>query len=132
MSWEEMVSHAALGVAGEAGEVAELVKKEFYQGDKIVPDDPDSLFVAKMRHECGDLMFYITMMAVALDLDLGDIAQANVDKLLARYPKGWSRKAFEERKDLAAPAGTVDFGSCQDDDEDEEFDEEYSKAERGL
>ena len=73
--------NAALGLAGEAGEVADLVKKHLYQGHPLT--------VGKLALEIGDVLWYLAQISSALDLSLGDVAQANLDKLAARYPNGF-------------------------------------------
>lgn len=71
----------ALGLAGEAGEVADLVKKRIYHD---VPYEVD-----KMSKELGDVLWYLSALANEHGLRLADIAQQNVDKLKARYPLGF-------------------------------------------
>ena len=75
---------AALGLAGEAGEFANLVKKMTAHGHSF---DPDSL-----KDELGDVLWYLAEAATASGLDLNEIAQENVDKLLKRYPEGFSQE----------------------------------------
>jgi NTP pyrophosphatase (non-canonical NTP hydrolase) len=81
---------AALGLAGEAGEFANLVKKMTAHGH---PFDPDSL-----KDELGDVLWYLAEAATASGLNLGEIAQENVDKLLKRYPEGFSQENSINRK----------------------------------
>lgn len=81
---ERRLMVAALGLAGEAGEFANLVKKMTAHGH---PFDPDTL-----KDELGDILWYLSEAATASGLDLNEIAQDNVDKLLKRYPEGFSRK----------------------------------------
>lgn len=71
-----------LGIAGEAGEVADLIKKEVGHGH---PADVD-----KILHELGDVLWYVAAVADAYDLGLEHVAQANIAKLQARYPEGFS------------------------------------------
>ena len=78
---EERKLNAALGLAGEAGEVVELIKKARFHGK---PYDR-----ATMCRELGDVLWYLNQMAFAHDLTLGEIADANVAKLCARYPDGF-------------------------------------------
>ena len=74
--------NSALGLYGESGEVADLVKKHCFQGH-----DLDFDHVAK---ELGDIAWYLAVGAYAIDYDLETILQMNVDKLKARYPDGFS------------------------------------------
>lgn len=82
---------AALGLAGEAGEFANLVKKMTAHGH---PFDPASL-----KDELGDVLWYLAEAATAAGLDLNEIAQENVDKLLKRYPEGFSQENSVNRED---------------------------------
>ena len=72
--------NAALGLCGEAGEFADLVKKFTYQGHDL---DKDHL-----KRELGDIMWYMALAATIIGCDLEDIAETNIIKLRARYPKG--------------------------------------------
>lgn len=78
---EDAITNAALGLAGEAGEVVELVKKARYH------DKPYS--VKDIRDELGDVLFYLTWMASCHSLTLSEIMEANVEKLKRRYPEGF-------------------------------------------
>ena len=77
-----MLMNAALGICGEGGEVADLVKKATFQGHTL-----DREHVAK---ELGDVAWYIAVGAQAIGYDLETVLQMNVDKLRARYPTGFS------------------------------------------
>jgi NTP pyrophosphatase (non-canonical NTP hydrolase) len=78
----ELVMNAALGLCGESGEVADIVKKFRFQGH-----DLDFDHIAK---ELGDIAWYLAVGAYAIGYDLENILQMNVDKLKARYPDGFS------------------------------------------
>jgi NTP pyrophosphatase (non-canonical NTP hydrolase) len=81
---EQRLIVAALGLAGEAGEFANLVKKMTAHGH---PFDTDSL-----KDELGDVLWYLAEAATSSGLNLGEIAQENVDKLIKRYPEGFSQE----------------------------------------
>jgi NTP pyrophosphatase (non-canonical NTP hydrolase) len=72
----------ALGVAGEAGEVADLVKKWVGHAK---PRDIDVLV-----GELGDVLWYLSALAHDLGVSLDQVAQKNVAKLRTRYPDGFS------------------------------------------
>ena len=76
------LQNAALGLAGEAGEFADSIKKVTFQGHDI---DADHL-----AEEVGDILWYCALAATALGRDLGDIARENVEKLRRRYPDGFN------------------------------------------
>lgn len=70
----------ALGIAGEAGEVAEKVKKILRdKGGKI--DDTDKLEIVK---ELGDVLWYLTAMAHDLGYTLQEVAEENIQKIRSR------------------------------------------------
>ena len=78
----ELLLNAALGLCGESGEVADLVKKHRFQGHGL-----DFEHIAK---ELGDISWYLAVGAYAIGLDLETIFRMNIDKLKARYPNGFS------------------------------------------
>jgi NTP pyrophosphatase (non-canonical NTP hydrolase) len=78
------LAYPALGLAGEAGEVAEHAKKAIRDDDGQVSEERR----AAMAKELGDVLWYVAQLASELKLDLGEIAQANLDKLLSRQQRG--------------------------------------------
>ena len=87
----EMLINAALGLCGESGEVADLVKKATFQGHEL-----DVKHVAK---ELDDVAWDLAVGARAIGYDLETIMQMNVDKLRARYPDGFSAEKSLHRKE---------------------------------
>ncbi len=73
---------AALGLTGEAGEVADHVKKWVAQGH--------SLDREKLVKETGDVLWYVALLCKVLDVSMGEVMQANIEKLRARYPEGFT------------------------------------------
>ena len=69
-----------MGLAGEVGEVAELIKKNLRDGKEV-----SSYYLTK---ELGDVLFYLTQIATTYGISLEDVAQANVDKLESRKSRG--------------------------------------------
>lgn len=90
----ELLLNSALGLCGESGEVADLVKKHRFQGH-----DLDIEHIAK---ELGDVAWYLAVGAYAIGYDLETILQMNVDKLKARYPDGFStdRSLHRDKNDV--------------------------------
>ncbi len=80
---------AALGLCGEAGEFADMVKKELFQGHNIDRD--------KAIEEVGDILWYVAAACRALRVDMSEMARANIEKLRARYPDGFSADASRNR-----------------------------------
>ncbi len=86
---------AAIGLAAETGEFAELPKKIVFQGK---PCDEDTIF--HMKRELGDIMWYWVNACRALNLDPNDVILENVNKLESRYPDGeFDVHYSENRKD---------------------------------
>jgi hypothetical protein len=77
-------AYPALGLSGEAGEVADKLKKVIRDDDGVLTD-PVRDAVAK---ELGDCMWYLAVLAYEMDYDLNEIAQINIDKLNSRRERG--------------------------------------------
>ena len=77
-------AYPALGLAGEAGEVADKLKKVIRDNDGVLTD-PVREAVAK---ELGDVLWYVAVLAHEIDYSLGSIAQGNLDKLNSRKQRG--------------------------------------------
>lgn len=78
----ELLLNSALGLCGESGEVADLLKKYHFQGHDI-----DIEHIAK---ELGDVAWYLAVGEYAIGFDLESIFRMNKEKLEARYPDGFS------------------------------------------
>ena len=85
---EHQVIYPALGMAGEAGEVADKVKKILRDGNF------DREGLAK---EIGDVLWYIAALSRDLNLSLTDIAEGNLKKLYARKEKGTLQGSGDNR-----------------------------------
>ncbi|MGE1058581.1 nucleoside triphosphate pyrophosphohydrolase family protein [Bacillus sp. GMa5/1] len=97
------VSNAALGLTGEAGEVADIVKKAIYHGHGFQPSHcpgEEDGNTYKLALELGDILYYLSIMAHELGYTLQDIAEMNIAKLAKRYPDGFSREASQTRVDV--------------------------------
>jgi NTP pyrophosphatase (non-canonical NTP hydrolase) len=79
-----------LGVAGEAGEVADEIKKILYHGH--------ALDRYKLADEAGDVLWYLAFLAHTLDLSFDEIAERSVKKLLKRYPNGFDPELSKNRE----------------------------------
>jgi NTP pyrophosphatase (non-canonical NTP hydrolase) len=76
--------HWVLGINGEAGEVAEKVKKIIRDKNGEI-NDTDKQELAK---EIGDVLWYLAVLADYLDVSLDTIANQNLEKLLSRKKRG--------------------------------------------
>ena len=72
--------YPTLGLCGEAGEVADKVKKVIRDHDGLFTDDTR----AALELELGDVLWYVAQLATELGLDLEAVAEANLVKLASR------------------------------------------------
>ena len=72
------LAHMAMGVAGEAGEVLDVVKKTFAYGKPLDK--------AHLVEEIGDICFYISGLIGMIDSSWDEVMAMNIAKLEARYP----------------------------------------------
>ena len=88
---ENMLLNGILGAAGESGELADLIKKELFQGhphDRVHDIDV-----------CGDVLYYLALIAEALGTTLENVAITNNRKLWERYPNGFEADRSLHRKE---------------------------------
>lgn len=91
LSPDDHLFNAMLGLAGETGECCDLVKKCFFQDGRDIRE--------KLLDELSDVMWYVAEAASAMQWDLDDIAQHNVDKLWRRYPDGFRAERSLHREE---------------------------------
>ena len=77
---EQAIIYPTLGLTGEAGEVANKVKKIIRDGS----DSKDEKLVSEIKAEIGDCLWYIAVLANDFDIKLSDIASTNLEKLANR------------------------------------------------
>ena len=82
LSKKDVLINSVMGLCGESGEAIDIVKKWLAHGHEL---DREHL-----KKELGDIAWYLAEAATALDMDLEEILQANIDKLKKRYPQGFS------------------------------------------
>lgn len=91
---EHRMTYPALGLTGEAGEIANKVKK-------ILRDDYDLVELTvkeqELAKEIGDVLWYCAALASDLGLDLSKIAQDNLDKLQDRANRGTIKGSGDNR-----------------------------------
>ena len=78
-----------LGLVGEAGEVAEKIKKLMRDNTKVSSDD--------IIKELGDVVFYATALANYFNSDLTEVLQTNMDKLNNRAKRGVIKGSGDNR-----------------------------------
>jgi len=79
---EQGLVYTTLGLVGEAGEVAEKVKK-LIRGDLVLQGD----FEKDLAHELGDVLWYLASLASELNISLTEIAELNLSKLASRQKR---------------------------------------------
>lgn len=79
-----------LGLCGEAGEMADLLKKSLHQGHVLSRDD--------IVEELGDVLWYVAYTAKALGVFLDTVANHNLTKLRKRYPEGFDPERSKNRE----------------------------------
>ena len=84
---------AAIGMAAEGGEFAEIPKKIFFQGKPLNDEN-----VYHLKRELGDVIWYWVNACRALNLDPNDVIAENVKKLEARYPGGKFDAHYSENR----------------------------------
>ena len=85
----DLLVNGVLGLAGESGECADIVKKHLFHDHEL---DREHLI-----KELGDVAWYLAITSNALGCTLDDVLQQNVDKLIARYPEGFDPERSKHR-----------------------------------
>ena len=78
---ERALEYLTLGLVGEAGEVANKIKK-------VIRDKKIFRSEVEIASEIGDVLWYCAMLADYLDTNLGKIMEDNIDKLQSRKSRG--------------------------------------------
>lgn len=74
-------ANLGMGIAGEAGEVCDYLKKVCFHGHTLEKE--------RLCDELGDVAWYLAMIAHAADIPLEAVFSRNIDKLRKRYPDGF-------------------------------------------
>lgn len=85
--------NAVTGLAGEAGEVADVWKKIKFMGLEYNDEARD-----KLVKELGDVCWYLMSAATALGVPLEEIINQNIEKLKSRHPHGFSSAYMQHKK----------------------------------
>ncbi len=80
----ERFVYPTLGLAGEAGEVAETVKKILRDDHSVISEEKRD----ELKKELGDVLWYLAQVATEFKLSLRDVAETNVKKLADRAARG--------------------------------------------
>lgn len=91
---DRALTHYALGLAGEAGEAADAIKKLVFYGLELTEDRRTEIL-----KEIGDTMWYAAALATTLGAPMGGVARQNIAKLRARYPEQFNAADAVARRD---------------------------------
>jgi len=92
--WEhDDLEYNALAIAGEAGEVADHVKKMKRDDDNVLTPERKEILIK----ECGDVLFYLASMARRLDVSLEEVAKMNIWKIKDRAARGTQHGSGDNR-----------------------------------
>ena len=91
LSKRDVLINSVMGLCGESGEAIDIVKKHLHQGHELDK--------AALARGLGDIAWYLAEAATALDMELGDIFSANIEKLRRRYPEGFSKVRSVQRSE---------------------------------
>lgn len=90
---EVAIAYVTMGLSGEAGEIANKVKK-IYRDKEGQLSEGSKKDLAK---ELGDVLWYVAMLAHELDYSLEDVAKMNVEKLDSRHQRGVIKGEGDDR-----------------------------------
>ena len=76
--------YPTLGLVGEAGELANKIKKVMRDDKGIIPNEKKLEFIK----ELGDVLWYVAALATELEIDLDEVAETNIKKLFSRKDRG--------------------------------------------
>ena len=96
----ERMAYLTLGLCGEAGEIAEKVKKRFrkYGASGFHPSTPGyEGFQRELVKEAGDVLYYLAQFSAELGQGFGNVARRNKEKLESRQQRGVLRGDGDNR-----------------------------------
>lgn len=84
MTGDNALNYAALGLVGEAGEIANKVKKVIRDDNNILTDEKRK----SIQKEIGDVLWYVSRLSSELGITLEEVMEQNIEKLSQRMDKG--------------------------------------------
>lgn len=87
----EALVNWALGLCGESGEVAEVIKKATFHGKPLE--------IGAVKSELGDVLWYVAAICTELGLDLGEVMISNLEKLNCRHGSDGFKAHSQQRRD---------------------------------
>lgn len=97
--------HFALGLAGETGEVCDIIKKREFHGRNIPVED--------IKKELGDVMWYVANLCNTFHFSIEDVIADNIQKLTKRYGDVY-QSSIEEMQSMTTltPTGKIVCNKC--------------------
>jgi NTP pyrophosphatase (non-canonical NTP hydrolase) len=87
------INHAVVGLAGEVGELAQLLERWVYYGQSLpIPD---------VEEEVGDCLWYLALLCTAVGIPMERAMEGNLAKLKARFPHKFTEEAAANRDPTA-------------------------------
>ena len=77
---KDEILHWAIGLSEECGEVMSVIKHHFYGGEELSKEE--------LAKEVGDVLWYLSTLCTACNINLDTVAELNVAKLEHRFPSG--------------------------------------------
>ena len=90
LPYEATCSNMCMGLAGEIGEVIDIMKKHIYQGKE--------LDITDVIEEVGDVLWYIANFCNVNNITMDECMESNIKKLRKRFPNGFTTKDANQRK----------------------------------
>lgn len=87
----DTLAMASMGLAGETGEVCDILKKVLFHSHELDRD--------KIALELGDVLWYLTALCNALNVPLKEVLDKNTEKLRKRYPSGFDAERSKNREE---------------------------------
>ena len=75
------------GLAGETGEVLDVIKKEYCHTDRRLEAGAKAAFKRKLTLELGDVLYYWLMCLHFFGITIEDVVNGNREKLASRHPE---------------------------------------------
>ena len=94
-----MLLWGLIGLVGEVAEVTGLALWHAEEGRLLNQDTITAYLRGHLQKELGDVAWYLAAVCTTLGLSLGDVMQANLDKLRLRFPDGWDAAASAQKRD---------------------------------
>jgi NTP pyrophosphatase (non-canonical NTP hydrolase) len=88
---KQHIVHAHLGLSSETGEIGDCLKKHFIYGQPL-----DYL---NLIEECGDILWYVSIMVSACGSTMEQVMEMNIEKLKIRYPEKFTEELAAKRLD---------------------------------